>query len=43
MMAIRRALAMVVALAFSASGAVAQQAAKKDDRKRSRQEQRRPT
>jgi hypothetical protein len=40
MMAIRRALAMVVALAVSASFAVAQQApSKKDDRKRSKQEQ----
>jgi hypothetical protein len=40
MMAIRRALATVVALAFSATFAVAQQApAKKDDRKRSKQEQ----
>jgi hypothetical protein len=40
MMAIRRALAMMVALAFSATVAVAQQApAKKDDRKRSKQEQ----
>ena len=39
-MAIRRALAIVVALAFSASVVEAQQAAaKKDDRKRSRQEQ----
>lgn len=38
-MAIRRALAMVVALAFSASVAAAQQTPKKDDRKRSRQEQ----
>jgi hypothetical protein len=37
-MAIRRALAMVVMLAFSASVAVAQQAGKKDDRKRSREE-----
>jgi len=39
MMAIRRATAMVVALAVSASFAVAQQAPKKDDRKRSKQEQ----
>jgi hypothetical protein len=39
MMAFRRALAVVVALGFSASVAVAQQAPKKDDRKRSRQEQ----
>lgn len=39
MMAIRRALAIAVALAFSASFAVAQQAPKKDDRKRSKQEQ----
>lgn len=38
-MAIRRALAMVVALVVSASFAVAQQAPKKDDRKRSKQEQ----
>jgi len=38
-MAIRRALAVVVALAFSATFAVAQQAPKKDDRKRSKQEQ----
>lgn len=38
-MAIRRAVAMVVALAFSATFAVAQQAPKKDDRKRSKQEQ----
>lgn len=37
-MAIRRALAVMVMLAFSASVAVAQQAAKKDDRKRSREE-----
>jgi hypothetical protein len=39
MMAIRRALAMVVALVVSATFAVAQQAPKKDDRKRSKQEQ----
>ncbi len=43
MMAIRRALAMVVALVvsatFAASGIAAQQAPKKDDRKRSKQEQ----
>ena len=40
MMAIRRALAMVVALAVSATFAVAQQApTKKDDRKRNKQEQ----
>ena len=40
MMAIRRALAMVVALVFSATFAVAQQPpTKKDDRKRSKQEQ----
>jgi hypothetical protein len=40
MMAIRRAMAMVVALMFSATFAVAQQApAKKDDRKRNKQEQ----
>ena len=40
MMAIRRALAMVVALVVSATFAVAQQApTKKDDRKRSKQEQ----
>jgi hypothetical protein len=40
MMAIRRALALVVALVFSASMVDAQQqAAKKDDRKRSKQEQ----
>ncbi len=38
-MAIRRALAVVVALVFSAVVAEAQQAPKKDDRKRSRQEQ----
>lgn len=38
-MAIRRALAMVVALVVSASFAVAEQAPKKDDRKRSKQEQ----
>ena len=38
-MAIRRAMAMVVALAFSASFAVAQQAPKKDERKRSKHEQ----
>jgi hypothetical protein len=39
MMAIRRALAVVVALLFSATLVEAQQAPKKDDRKRSRQEQ----
>jgi len=39
MMAIRRALAMVVALAVSATFAVAQQPQKKDERKRSKQEQ----
>lgn len=39
MMAIRRAMAMVVALVVSASFAVAQQAPKKDDKKRSKQEQ----
>src|SRR5687768_111925 len=40
MMAFRRALAMMVALAFSATVAAAQQApTKKDDRKRSKQEQ----
>jgi hypothetical protein len=39
MMAIRRALAMVVALVISATFAVAQQAPKKDEKKRSKQEQ----
>ena len=39
MMVIRRALATVVALVVSASFAVAQQAPKKDERKRSKQEQ----
>jgi hypothetical protein len=39
MMAIRRALAMVVALVISATFAVAQQAPKKDDKKRNKQEQ----
>src|SRR5215210_8695856 len=39
MMAIRRAMAMVVALVVSASFAVAQQAPKKDEKKRSKQEQ----
>jgi hypothetical protein len=39
MMAIRRAMAMVVALVISASFAVAQQAPKKDEKKRSKQEQ----
>ena len=38
-MAIRRALAMVVALAVSATFAAAQQAPKKDEKKRSKQEQ----